>query len=135
MLPGTAYLNNPQLGRFSTISYWLKNKQIIDLKADSIVKLFRVESLNDELREFALENNNMSFDATNYKKRGKPSSKTLPKIESKYIDFLHSYLDLEFDLVNHLRQIKGYLPICISNMNAESSNLLKSIISIELKIN
>ena len=106
----SAYFGNPMIGRFSTVSYWLKSKKVIDSRANDIIKLFRVEQLDDDLEEFSKHIGVTLFNLKNYKRYERPPNIKLTAINVKYLDFLHSFLDSEYDLVNHLRAAKGYDP-------------------------
>lgn len=95
------------LGRFCSISYWLRSKRHLDRMMSNIT-LFRVECLNRDLLDFAKNINSSSFDPNRIQKGARPTN--LPKIDGKYTEFLYSYLSSDYELVNHLRVAKGFPP-------------------------
>jgi hypothetical protein len=98
------------VGRFSTYSYWLKDKKMIDSRSHLISHIFRVENLDEDISNFAHSFENSEFDLIKFNRYAMPARKTYPPIKSENIDFLTTYLQNEFDLVNHLRSVKGYSP-------------------------
>lgn len=97
-------------GRFSTYSYWLKDKKTIDSYSHLISHIFRVENLDEDIANFAHTIKNSKFNPTEFNRYAMPGGKSYPSVKNENIDFLTSYLQNEFDLVNHLRSVKGYSP-------------------------